>query len=80
MWKRLSLRARIFFILFALVVVTLVGGLVTMYQTEGIDKLLTSLIDRNLASFQAAEELGELPAQAEGLFDLLLSGRQSRLA
>jgi len=57
MWQRLSLRARIFLILAALVLTTLGGGLVTLWHTEAMDTLLTSLIDQNVASFQAAEEL-----------------------
>ena len=57
MWKRLSLRSRIILILAALVLTTLGGGLVTMWHTEAMDSLLTSLIDKNVASFQAAAEL-----------------------
>jgi len=57
MWKRLSLRARIFLILAALVVTTLGGGLITIWHTEATDSLLSSLVDKNLASFRAAEEL-----------------------
>jgi signal transduction histidine kinase len=57
MWKRLSLRARIFLLLAALVLTTLGGGLVTLWHTRAMDGLLTSLIDKNVASFQAAEEL-----------------------
>ena len=57
MWKRLSLRARIFLLLTALVGATLGGGLVTLWHTHAMDALLVSLIDKNVASFQAAEEL-----------------------
>jgi signal transduction histidine kinase len=57
MWKRLSLRARIFLLLTALVCTTLAGGLVTLWHTRAMDSLLVSLIDKNVASFQAAEEL-----------------------
>lgn len=57
MWKRLSLRARIFLILTALVLTALGGGLVTVWHTRAMDSLLTSLIDKNVASFQAAGEL-----------------------
>jgi signal transduction histidine kinase len=57
MWKRLSLRARIFLLLTALVGATLTGGLVTLWHTRAMNGLLVSLIDRNLASLQAAEEL-----------------------
>jgi signal transduction histidine kinase len=57
MWKRLTLRARIFLLLTALVLTTLGGGLVTLWHTEAMDSLLTSLIDKNVASFHAAEAL-----------------------
>jgi len=57
MWRRLSLRARIFLILSALLLTTLGGGLVTMWHTEAMDSLFTSLIDKNVASLQAAQEL-----------------------
>ncbi len=58
MWKRLSLRSRIFLILAALVLTTLAGGLVTIWHNEAMDSLFVSLVDKNVASFQAAEELG----------------------
>ena len=57
MWKRLSLRARLFILLAALVMTTLLGGLVTLWHTRAMDALLVSLIDKNVASFEAAIEL-----------------------
>jgi signal transduction histidine kinase len=57
MWKRLSLRARIFIILAALVLTTLAGGLVTIWHNEAMDSLFTSLVDNNVKSFQAGAEL-----------------------
>ncbi len=57
MWKRLSLRTRILLVLAALLLSTLLGGLVTMWQTKATDDLFEALIDKNLTSFQAAEEL-----------------------
>jgi signal transduction histidine kinase len=41
----------------ALILTALVGGLVTIWHTGATDDLLTSLIDKNMASFQAAEGL-----------------------
>jgi len=41
----------------ALIVTTLVGGLVTLWHNEAMDSLLASLVEKNVASFQAAEEL-----------------------
>jgi signal transduction histidine kinase len=57
MVKRLSLRARILTLLAALILTTLVGGLVTLWHNEAMDSLLTSLVEKNVASFQAAEQL-----------------------
>jgi signal transduction histidine kinase len=57
MGKRFSLRGRIFLLLAALILTTLGGGLVTLWHTGATNALLTSLIDQNVASFQAAEEL-----------------------
>ena len=66
MWKRLSLRARIYILLAALVCTTLLGGLVTLWHTRAMDSLLVSLIDKNLASFQAAEQLETSLLQQKG--------------
>ena len=57
MWKYISLRVRIFSLLGALIVTALVGGLATIWHTGATDALFTSLIDKNMASFQAAEGL-----------------------
>lgn len=56
-WKRLGLRARIFLLLAALVLTTLVGGVMTVWHTDAIDSLITSLIDKNVTSYRAAQEL-----------------------
>jgi signal transduction histidine kinase len=66
MWKHLSLRTRIFAILIALVLTTIGGGLVTLWHNESTDSLLTSLIDKNVASYQAAEELETAVLQQKG--------------
>lgn len=74
-WQRLSLRSRIFLLLAALLLTTLAGGLVTIWHTEATDSLVTTLIDRNLASFQAAEELeNSLLAQKGHLTYFFLDG------
>jgi len=57
MWKRLSLRARLLVLLTALILTTLAGALVTLWHNESTDALLGSLIEKNVASFHAAEEL-----------------------
>lgn len=66
MWKLLSLRARIFLILAALLVTTLSGGLVTLWYSHAVDSLFNSLIDKNLASLQAAEKLETALAMQKG--------------
>jgi len=66
MRKRFSLRARIFLLLTALVCTTLLGALVTLWHTRAMDSLLVSLIDKNVASFQAAEQLETSLLQQKG--------------
>jgi len=66
MWKRLSLRARIWVLLIALVLTTIGGGLVTLWHNEAMDSLLSSLVEKNVASYQAAEELQTALLQQKG--------------
>ena len=74
-WKRLGLRERIFLLLAALVLITFAGGLMTVWHTDAIDSLITSLIDKNVTSYRAAEELrGALLQQKGYLTYYFLSG------
>ena len=57
MWKRISLRVRIYVILAALVFTTFMGGVIMMWYTHQMQTLLTYIVDRNVAAFQAAEAL-----------------------
>jgi len=57
MWKRVSLRTRVFILLVALVVITIGGGVVSMAFTYAMDRVLTSIIDSDVAALQAAQEL-----------------------
>jgi signal transduction histidine kinase len=66
MWKHLSLRARIYVLLIALVLTTIGGGLVTLWHNIAMESLLTSLIDKNVASYHAAEELESALLQQKG--------------
>jgi signal transduction histidine kinase len=66
MWKRLSLRTRILVLLIALVLTTMGGGLVTLWHNEAMDSLLTSLIEKNVASYHAADELQTALLQQKG--------------
>jgi signal transduction histidine kinase len=66
MWKNLSLRARLVVLLMALVLTTIGGGLVTLWHNAAMDSLLTSLIEKNMASYQAAEGLETALLQQKG--------------
>ncbi|MBW1953299.1 MAG: histidine kinase [Deltaproteobacteria bacterium] len=57
MWSYLSLRLRIFLLLGALIFTALLGGLVTIWHTGATDRLFRTLIEKHLASLQAAEGL-----------------------
>ncbi|MFC1531763.1 ATP-binding protein [Thermodesulfobacteriota bacterium] len=56
-WKRISIRLRIYLILASLVFITVSGSLVMVWYTYRIEGLLTYIIDRNVAAFQVAEAL-----------------------
>ncbi|MFA5112079.1 MAG: histidine kinase, partial [Desulfobaccales bacterium] len=66
MWRHLSLRARVFVLLIALVLTTIGGGLVTLWHNQAMESLLASMIDQNVASYQAAEELESALLQQKG--------------
>ncbi len=53
----ISLRTRIYLLLTALVIVTLMGGRVMVWYTYRMEGLLTNIISKNMATFYAAEGL-----------------------
>lgn len=55
MWHRINLRNRIYLILTALVFITLLCGLITVWYTYRLERVLTVIIDRNLVAYQSAE-------------------------
>ncbi|MBW1827466.1 MAG: MCP four helix bundle domain-containing protein [Deltaproteobacteria bacterium] len=55
MWYRINLRNRIYLILTALVFITLLYGLITVWYTYRLERVLTAIIDRNLVACQSAE-------------------------
>jgi len=57
MWKPISLRSRIYLILSILVLISLVGGLVMVWYTYQMEKLLTGIISKNLKAYRTAEAL-----------------------
>jgi signal transduction histidine kinase len=66
MWKKISLRLRIYSVLASLMVITMMGGLVMVWYTYRMEGLLTDLIDENLASYQRAEALETALANQKG--------------
>jgi len=57
LWNRINLKVRICMILTALMMITLAGGIVMVWYTYRMQGLLTDVIDRDVAAFQAAESL-----------------------
>ncbi|MCD4788944.1 MAG: hypothetical protein K8R37_03000, partial [Bacteroidales bacterium] len=57
MWNRISLRGRIFLILAALVIITMIGGVVMVWYTYRMEEQLTSIIEKDMTAFQTAEAL-----------------------
>jgi signal transduction histidine kinase len=65
-WRKISLRVRIYVILIALVMITLVGGIVTVWYTYQMEHLLTAVTEKDLAAFQTAEALTVALANQKG--------------
>jgi signal transduction histidine kinase len=65
-WKKISLRFRIYSVLACLVLITILGGLVMVWYTYRMEGLLTVLIDENLAAYQRAEALETALANQKG--------------
>jgi len=57
MWHHLNLRSRIYLLLVALVVISLLAGSVMVWYTNRVQSLLSNIIDQNVAAFKAAEAL-----------------------
>ncbi|MEE4353992.1 MAG: ATP-binding protein [Desulfatiglans sp.] len=57
MVKRMNLRTRIYIVLITLVLITVAGGAIMVWYTYRIQGFLNTVIDKNVATFQAAEAL-----------------------
>ena len=65
-WRKISLRVRIYVILIALVMITMAGGIVTVWYTFQMEHLLTAVTVKDLAAFQTAEALVVALANQKG--------------
>ena len=66
MWRKISLRGRIYVILGALVMITMSGGMVTVWYTYQMEHLLTAITEKDLAAFRTAEALEIALANQKG--------------
>jgi signal transduction histidine kinase len=57
MFKKIGLRSRILLMVFALVSLTIVGGLVSIWHTYMMDKLLENALDTDLPALISSQEL-----------------------
>lgn len=57
MWYQFTLRKRVFILITALLLITLIGGLITVWYTYRSEGVLTSIVEHNLAAFQSAVAL-----------------------
>ena len=65
-WRKISLRVRIYLILVTLVMITMAGGMVTVWYTYQMEHLLTAVTDKDLAAFRTAEALEIALANQKG--------------
>ena len=57
MWWKMRLRTRIYIILAVLVLITMAGGIVTVWYTYRMENLLTTVTEKDITAFKAAEAL-----------------------
>jgi signal transduction histidine kinase len=57
MYPRLHLRTRLFLVVGALVSITVMGGLVMIWYTHRMEGVLNTIIEKDIAAYQAAEAL-----------------------
>ena len=69
-----SIRSRILFTLIALILTTLAGGMATVWYAESIGSLFNTVIDRDIVSFENAEELETALAMQKGFTTYFFSG------
>jgi len=67
LWKKVSLRWRVLLIIFALVVAALAGGLFTLQYVNRTGVILSSMMDRDVAALQVAQELEAALVMHKGL-------------
>ena len=65
-WQKINLRVRIYVILIALVMITMAGGIVTVWYTYQMEHLLAAVTEKDLAAFQTAEALVVALANQKG--------------
>ena len=66
MWRRFSLKSRLFTTLTGLVLLTVCGGLVMIWYTYRIEKLFSTITENHLASLDAAENLEKALVNQKG--------------
>ena len=66
MWNRINLRLRIYIILVTLLLITLMGGLVMVWYTYQMQGILTHIVEKNVAAFQASAALEEALVNQKG--------------
>ncbi|MBA3036387.1 MAG: histidine kinase, partial [Desulfobacterium sp.] len=67
MKNKFSLRVRIYMILAALVILTLMGGVVMLWYTFRIESAMTNLIEKDVAALGTAESLEMAIVNQKGL-------------
>jgi len=72
MWRGISLRIRIYFLLICLVAITFGGGLVMVWYTYRMQHLLSHIVDKDVATFRAALTLENALANQKGFLTYFL--------
>jgi len=74
MWQKLSLRARIYSLLSALVLINILGGTVMVWYAARMEGLITHIIEKNLSPFEMALSLETALINQKGFVSYYFTG------
>lgn len=75
MWRKLTLRKRIYTLLAALILIAVSGGLTIVWQTAQIQRLTAVIVEEHIAAFETAEALETALVSQKGFVTYYLLDR-----
>jgi hypothetical protein len=78
MWDKLSLKTRIATIICLLMAVSLIGGGAMIWYTYRVEKMLNTIVDKHIATYQSAAALEIAMVNQKGLVSYYFIDKEDR--